>query len=67
MLLFCKLLHIILSFKEELSTIFPITDLGEARWILNMEIIRDCPNRTISISQERYVEEIFECHGMSNC
>ena len=38
MLLFCKFISLIKSFKEQLATIFPITDLGEAHWILNMEI-----------------------------
>jgi hypothetical protein len=41
MLLFCKLISTIISFKDQLATIFPTTDLGEARWILNMEIIHN--------------------------
>jgi hypothetical protein len=28
-------------FKKQIATIFPTTDLGEARWILNMEIVHD--------------------------
>ena len=66
MLLFAKLTSII-SFKEQLAEMFPTTDLGEARWILNMEIIRDRKARMITISQQRYVETILDRHGMSDC
>jgi hypothetical protein len=67
MLLFCKLISVIISFKEELALSFPTTDLGEARWILNMEITRDRNARTITLSQERYIETILDRHGMSSC
>jgi hypothetical protein len=52
MLIFAESIDILTSFKRQLSNTFPISDLGEARWILNMEIIRNQNNRTISISQE---------------
>jgi hypothetical protein len=32
-----------------------------------MEIICDQNDRTITISQEQYIETILECHGMSEC
>jgi hypothetical protein len=67
MLLFCKLISTIISFKDQLATIFPTTDLVEARWILNMEIIRNQKDRTITLLQERYAESILERHGMSKC
>jgi hypothetical protein len=65
MLIFAESINILTSFKRELSNTFPISDLGEARWILNMEIICNRNDRTISISQERYVETILERYGMS--
>ena len=67
MLLFAKLTSVIISFKEQLAKMFPTTDLGEARWILNMEIVRDRKARTITISQQHYVETILDRHGMSDC
>jgi hypothetical protein len=67
MLIFAKSIETVISFKRELANIFPISDLGEARWILNMEIIRDRNDRSITISQERYIETILEHHGMSEC
>jgi hypothetical protein len=41
MLIFAESIDILTSFKRELSNTFSISDLGEARWILNMEIIHD--------------------------
>jgi hypothetical protein len=67
MLIFTESIDILTSFKRELSNTSPISDLSEACWILNMEIICDQNDQTISISQERYVETILECHGMSEC
>jgi hypothetical protein len=67
MLIFSKLTSAIISFKEQLATIFPTTDLGEAHWILNMEIVCDRTARTITLSQQRYVETILDCHGKSSC
>jgi hypothetical protein len=41
MLIFAESIDILTSFKRQLSNTFPISDLGEARWILNMEMIRN--------------------------
>jgi hypothetical protein len=67
MLIFAESINILTSFKRQLSNTFPISDLSKARWILNMEIIRNRNDHTISISQERYVETILERYGMSEC
>jgi hypothetical protein len=37
--------------KKRLAGEYKLTDLGEARWILGMEIIRDRNKRTIMLSQ----------------
>jgi hypothetical protein len=67
MLIFSKLTSVIISFKEQLATIFPTTDLSEAHWILNMEIVCDQTAHTITLSQQHYVETILDHHGMSSC
>ena len=36
-----------------------MTDLGEARWILGMEIIHDKKIGQIELSQERYIENVL--------
>jgi Reverse transcriptase (RNA-dependent DNA polymerase) len=53
--------------KSDLKKKFDMTNLGEARWILGMEVTRDRANRTISLSQRQYVQDILERHGMANC
>ena len=34
-------------------------DLGEIHWLLNLKIERDTANKTISISQETYIDKII--------
>ncbi|HEV7737270.1 MAG TPA: hypothetical protein VGO47_07875, partial [Chlamydiales bacterium] len=53
--------------KAELGQIFEIKDLGEAKWILGMEIKRNRQERTITLNQKQYALEILEQHGMSEC
>jgi len=56
--------------KDKLGKISEMKDLGEARWILQMKIERSDMRlslRTISMSQEQYVEEILEQHRMASC
>jgi Reverse transcriptase (RNA-dependent DNA polymerase) len=57
----------IVNLKKQLSDKFELTDLGEVRWILNMEVTRDRARRTISLSQRQYIEDILARHDMSNC
>ena len=44
-----------------------MTDLGDVNWILNMEVTRDRPRRTIWLSQSQYIENILERHGIADC
>lgn len=53
-------------FKKNLSKCFDMKDLGEARFVLGIEIIRS-PNGSISISQRAYAEALLAKHGMDNC
>ena len=58
---------LVIQTKKDLSSCFEMTDLGEIHWILNMEVIRNQKNRTISLCQSQYIENILERHGMANC
>ncbi|KAJ3527698.1 hypothetical protein NMY22_g9685 [Coprinellus aureogranulatus] len=53
--------------KQKLRARFEMEDLGPATYILGMAITRDRKNRTISISQRRYIESVLERTGMSDC
>ncbi|GAA0169971.1 hypothetical protein LIER_40859 [Lithospermum erythrorhizon] len=39
-------------------------DLGEARKILGIEIVRDQNEKKLYLSQEKYVEKVLRCFGM---
>ena len=58
---------LVIQTKKDLSSCFKMMDLGEIHWILNMEVIQDQKNRTISLCQSQYIKNILERHGMANC
>lgn len=51
--------------KLRLSKEYELKDLGEARWILGIEIIRDRDKGTIQLSQRRYIEGLLSRFEMS--
>ena len=65
-LIFSKNLDAIKRLKSQLLDHFEITDLGEAQWILGMEVICDCQQGTISLSQCRYVKTILDHFGLKD-
>ena len=65
-LIFSKNLDAIKHLKLQLSDHFEITDLGEAWWILGMEVIRNRQQGTISLSQRCYVETILDRFGLKD-
>ncbi|TQD95783.1 hypothetical protein C1H46_018622 [Malus baccata] len=50
--------------KEKLSKSFDIKNLGPAKQILGMEIIRDRKSKKLWLSQEKYVERVLERFNM---
>ena len=52
--------------KSRLSSTFKVGDLGEVRWSLGLEIMRDHPRRTITLSQEHYTLNILGRFNMLN-
>ena len=53
--------------KLELGSEFEMKDMGEASYVLGIEIIRDRKNRTLSLNQERYLRKVLNRFGMQNC
>jgi len=43
-----------------------MTDLGDFRTFLSLEINRDCEKCTLQLSQRRYIEKMLDLHGMRN-
>ncbi|KAJ9542762.1 hypothetical protein OSB04_029268 [Centaurea solstitialis] len=51
--------------KDQLSSEFEMKDLGAAKKILGMEIVRDRKARKLYLSQEGYVQKVLRRFGMS--
>ena len=41
-------------------------DLGEASYVLGIQIIRDCKKRLLAMSQASYIDKILICFVMQN-
>jgi hypothetical protein len=54
------------AFKSALSQRFAMKDLGEAQYILGIQIQRDRTARTLSISQREYVSKLLTHAGMED-
>ena len=50
--------------KNTFNESFAIKDLGEAREILGIEIVRDRNEKKLNLSQEMYVEKVLRCFSM---
>ena len=55
------------KFKQDLSRVFDMKDIGEAQFVLGIQIIRDRKNRTLTISQCEYVKRIVGNLQLSDC
>ena len=51
--------------KRELNKSFAMKDLGPAKKILGMKVIRDKKKKELWLSQERYIEKVLEIFIMS--
>lgn len=55
------------TFKQQLSSLFDMKDLGEAHFILGIEIIRNREEKSTLLSQRRYIDDILHRFGMEDC
>ena len=53
--------------KDALATRFDMKDLGEARFLLGVQIRRDRAKRQLYLSQREYIRTILERFGMQDC
>lgn len=56
-----------LACKKRITNRFKIDDIGELHWVLNMRIQRDRVNRTITLSQQAYIERKLKELKMDEC
>ena len=45
---------------KQWSSIFEIKDMGEARYVLGVEIVRNRPKKLLGICQEAYIKRVLE-------
>src|SRR6267154_6345533 len=64
LLLFANNTSLMDQLKTQLKSILDITDLGEPRKIVGIEITRDRANKMIQISQTKYIESILRKYGL---
>ena len=62
----CLLAHIT-QFKNDFTKVFDITNLGELKYILGIQVKRDRKTHTISLNQTTYIHHILTCFGMQDC
>ena len=58
---------LIRDFKADIGSRFKITDMGELKWILGMEVERDRKKRTLTLHQRKYINDILELFKMKDC
>ena len=53
--------------KTFLSKHFEMKDMGDASYVLGIEITRDRPSGTLGLSQKAYISKILERFNMQSC
>ena len=57
----------LLAIKRKLTQQYEMEDMGEATFILGIDIKRDRAHRSISIGQSAYINTLLTRHGMAEC
>ncbi|RVW88213.1 Retrovirus-related Pol polyprotein from transposon TNT 1-94 [Vitis vinifera] len=53
--------------KRFLSSKFDMKDLGDASFVLGIQIYRDCSRGILGLSQKSYIDKVLSRFDMSNC
>jgi len=67
LLLACNSMAFMTKLKESLHSEYEMKDLGEAKFVLGIEIERDRTRRVIYLNQQQYIENVLERFNMSEC
>jgi hypothetical protein len=59
--------HLLLETKKFLSSKFDMKDLGEASFVLSIEIHRDKSKWVLGLSQKAYIEKVLKKFSMHKC
>ena len=66
-LLACNDLGLLHEIKEYLAKNFKMVDLGEASYVIGIEIIRDRSRGLLGLSQKGYIDRVLERFNMQCC
>lgn len=53
--------------KQQLSNQFEMSDMGELKLFLGLKVDRDLSGGTMKISQPKYIADLLQRFGMSDC
>ena len=53
--------------ESALSATFDMTELGELKGFIGVEVVRDRARHSLKISQEAYIGRVLAAHGMDHC
>jgi transposase InsO family protein len=67
LLLACNSVAYMDKVKQALHSEYDMKDLGEAKFVLGIEIERDRSRREIYLNQQHYIENVLERYRMSDC
>lgn len=67
LLIFANNMAKLKAVKDHLSAQYQMKDMGEAQYVLGIQITRDRQKRTLSLCQTAYIENILKRHRMENC
>ena len=67
LLIMCNNIHKLTALKQHLSTLFDMKDLGEAHYVLGIQIERDRKHKVLHISQREYIKNVLDRFQMSEC
>ena len=59
--------NLLLETKKFLSSKFDMKDLGEASFVLVIEIQRDREKGVLGLSQKTYLEKVLKKYSLQNC
>jgi hypothetical protein len=67
LIILASYVNILKWLKSRLEDEFEMSDLGELQYCLGVEFERDLANRTITMSQRKYIEEVLKRFNMEEC
>ena len=60
----CTSLELYSKFKQDLSEVFPVKDLGKAKFLLGMHLTRNHTEKIITLSQKAKIDKMLKIFGM---